>query len=224
MKYHSHIRNLTIAIGSLLTNLNISMNKSHIPVSFAAKNRFVAKLKNTPNGVQTFLPRIGFNLETLSYDSVRQKQTNKRLYNNDISSLTPVPYNVGYTISIYTKSMDESLEIIEQILPSFTPSFNIKFKENEELDIVSDVPISLEGVSLEDNWEGSFEGSDLRTIIWELSLTAEINLFPETKSNIPLIENVILNFGNLNDDNWYYESPNIEFTGFCALIAEATII
>ena len=56
------------------------------------------------------------------------------------------------------------------------------------------------------------------------SLTAEINLFPETKSNIPLIENVILNFGNLNDDNWYYESPNIEFTGFCALIAEATII
>jgi hypothetical protein len=221
--YHKHLRNVTIALGSLLNSFNVSIGKKNVPVSFAAKNRFVAKLKNSQMGVQTFLPRIGFNMEGISYDADRQQQKNQVVVKNGKKSLTPVPYLVDFNVGIYTKSMDEGLEILEQLLPSFTPYYNLRLMETNDLDIVTDVPLALNSVTLQDNWEGSFEGSDLRTILWELSLSAPINLFPTIKDKGPVINTVTLNFG-LISDNWYEETQQIQFNGYARLIAEANIL
>ena len=221
--YHKHLRNITVAIGSLLNEFNIQLGNTNVPVSFAPKNRFIAKLNSNKLGVQTFLPRIGFDLEGVSYDSDRQQQKYKRVVGNGKKTLTPVPYNVDYNISIYTKSMDEGLEIIEQLLPSFTPYYNLRLLESDDLNIITDVPLTLNSVSLNDNWEGSFEGSDLRTIIWDLSITAPINLFPKIEDKGAIINAVTLNFGILTDE-WYIETPKTIFTGYAKMVAHADIL
>jgi hypothetical protein len=221
--YHKHLRNITVAIGSLLNEFNIQLGKTNVPVSFAPKNRFIAKLNNSKRGVQTFLPRIGFNLEGIAYDSTRQQQKNKKVVGNNKKTLTPVPYIIDYSISIYTKSMDEGLEIVEQLLPSFTPYYNLRLLESEALGIITDIPLTLNSVDLEDNWEGSFEGSDLRTIIWNLSISAPINLFPKLQDKGPVINTVTLNFGLLNDE-CYEETQDIVFTGYVKLVATAEVI
>ena len=37
----------------------------------------------------------------------------------------PVPYNIGFNLGIMTQYNEDALQIIEQILPFFQPSFNL---------------------------------------------------------------------------------------------------
>ena len=37
----------------------------------------------------------------------------------------PVPYNIGFELSLLTKINDDALQVVEQILPFFQPSFSI---------------------------------------------------------------------------------------------------
>jgi hypothetical protein len=221
--YHSHIRNITVAIGALLDAFNLKIGKSNVPISFAPKTRFIAKLNNNSK-IQTFLPRIGFNLEDISYNPELQKQKYHAVRGNNKKSLMPVPYTVTYSIGIYTKSMDEGLEILEQFIPSFTPTLNMKLTESEKLGVITDCPITLESISLDDNWEGSLEGSDLRTIIWDLSISVPINLFPSIDISDKVIHTVNLNFGTIGDNFEIINKEFYNFGGYAKMVGEAGII
>ena len=37
----------------------------------------------------------------------------------------PVPYNIGFELNVLSKLNDDSLQILEQILPYFQPHFNL---------------------------------------------------------------------------------------------------
>ena len=77
--------------------------------------------------VQMTLPRMSFEFTSLTYDPSRKTTKTqsfltttpdgteiKRVYSS-------VPYNMGFTLSIYTKLNDDMLQIVEQILPYFQP-------------------------------------------------------------------------------------------------------
>ena len=112
----------------------------------------------------------------------------------------PVPYNVGFELSVMAKLSDDALQRLEQIVPYFQPSFNITINLIDSIGEKKDIPIVLESINYSDQYEGSFETR--RTIIYTLSFTAKTYLFgPVADDPAGLIKKV---------DVDYYGSTNIK--------------
>jgi len=87
----------------------------------------------------------------------------------------PVPYNMGFELSIMTKLNDDALQTIEQILPYFQPSYTLPIKLLGSLKEVVNVPVQLESVSMEDDYEGNFDTR--RALVYTLRFVAKTNLY-----------------------------------------------
>ena len=112
----------------------------------------------------------------------------------------PVPYNVAFELSIMSKLSDDALQILEQIVPYFQPSFNITINLISSIGEKKDIPIVLESINYSDQYEGGFESR--RTIVYTLSFTAKTYLFGPVADNPEgLIKKV---------DVDYYTSTNIK--------------
>ena len=82
-----------------------------------------------------------------------------------------------------SKSGDDALQIIEQILPFFQPEYTITINDNTDMNQKRDVPIVLSGIDYEDNYEGDFISR--RAIIYTLSFTTKFYLYgPVTKQSV----------------------------------------
>ena len=154
----------------------------------------MSRLTEDPNlakKVAVTLPRIGFEISGLTYDATRKQnkimKAKKVLDGADNSQLKsgfmPVPYNVDFELYILAKNSDDALQIVEQILPYFQPEYTVTLREIPELDIIRDVPIVLNNISYEDDYEGDF--TSRRSIIYTLSFTAKYYLYgPVTSTNV----------------------------------------
>ena len=49
------------------------------------------------------------------------------------------------------------LQVVEQILPYFQPQYNLSVKFLGNLNEIRDVPVILEGIQMDDDYEGNFE-------------------------------------------------------------------
>jgi hypothetical protein len=87
----------------------------------------------------------------------------------------PTPYNINVLLYIYTKNQDDGLQIIEQILPYFNPDYNLTLKAIPELDIKNDLPILLNSIGFQDEYEGDM--TTRRAIIWTLSFVMKLNFY-----------------------------------------------
>jgi hypothetical protein len=132
---------------------------------------------------------MAFEMSTLTYDYNRKISPvqQNRSVNSSTSTLdaqyAPTPYNINVQLYIYVKNQDDGLQIVEQILPYFNPDYNLTMKAIPQLNIKNDLPIILDTVSFEDNYEGDFD--DRRTIIWTLSFTMKLNFYgPVSKQGI----------------------------------------
>lgn len=77
------------------------------------------------------------------------------------------------------------LQIIEQILPAFTPDVTLSLKGIANPETIFDVPISLLDVEPTDTFEGMFE--ERRQIMWSLSFLMKAVYFgPITTKSIIL--------------------------------------
>ena len=175
--YHKRIRKSVSAFGSLFTRIHvIRKNKSgkvistvRVPLSYAPREKYIARINNEIGDLQREeavalkLPRMSFEITSLIYDSTRQlPKMNQQLVStktNDVNKraklLPQVPYNITFSLSIYAKSQDDALQIVEQILPNFAPQYTLTMKPYDDYsEIKEDVPITLQSVSFLADYEG----------------------------------------------------------------------
>jgi len=189
--YHSIIRKTIIAFGTLFNNIDIKHKDSNnnnisqmkVPISYGPSQKFLAKITqqsqlNKPIAIT--LPRMSFEMNSISYDPTRKSsivQTFKTCDdgNNIKKVFMPVPYNIGFELNILCKLNDDALQIIEQILPYFQPSFNVTVDLVESIGEKRDIPIILDSISFQDDYEGDF--STRRALIYTLSFTTKTYLF-----------------------------------------------
>jgi len=101
----------------------------------------------------------------------------------------PVPYNVTFELSIYSKLNDDALQIVEQILPFFQPSFNLTIDLIDSIGEKKDIPIVMDSIDMQDDYEGDF--ATRRALIYTLRFTAKTYLFgPIADSTDGLIRKV----------------------------------
>ena len=200
--YNESTRNVVVAFGTLFNNIQLTKKDNSgnvtqtmkVPLAYGPKQKWLSRLTEDPNlskKVAVTLPRIGFEISGLTYDATRKQnkvmKAKKVLDGADNSQLKsgymPVPYNVDFEMYILAKSSDDALQIVEQILPYFQPEYTVKLREIPELDIIRDVPIILNSISYEDDYEGDF--TSRRSIIYTLSFTAKYYLYgPVTSTNV----------------------------------------
>lgn len=199
--YHSTIRKSIVAFGNLFNNILIDrkdvdgnvIQTLKVPLSYSPKQKFLAIIAARPTvetqNIQVLVPRMAFELIGVQYDPTRRISIvqQNRTTNNTVDTLNsqyaPTPYNLQVALYVYVKNQDDGLQIIEQILPYFNPDFNLSLNAIPSLDIKNDLPIILDGVSFEDDYEGDY--SQRRSIIWTLNFTLKLNFFgPISKQGI----------------------------------------
>ena len=212
--YWGTIRKAIVAFGNMFNNINVERRDADgniiqilkVPLSYASKSKALARIQQRPNvddrSVQIIVPRMAFEMTTMNYDynrkisPVQQSRAVNSTSNTLDSQYAPTPYNINVQLYVYVKNQDDGLQIIEQILPYFNPDYNLTVKSIPQLNIKNDLPIILDSVSFEDNYEGEFE--DRRTIIWTLSFTLKLNFYgPVNKQGV--IKKVIAStYNNVN--------------------------
>ena len=211
--YHEILRKTVIGFGTLFNNINIrhkdasgtTFSTLKVPLAYGPMQKFLARIQQQPElerEIAITLPRLSFEMQGLQYDPTRKTgiaqtflaksgTTAKKVY-------MPVPYNVGFELSIMAKLSDDALQILEQIVPYFQPSFNITVNLIDSIGEKKDIPIVLESINYSDQYEGNFDTR--RIIIYTLSFTAKTYLFgPVADDPAGLIKKVDVDFyGNSN--------------------------
>ena len=211
--YHEIIRKTIISFGTLFNDIHIrhddsagnSYSEIKVPLAYGPSQKFLARLEqqadlNKP--VQTTLPRMSFEMSSIQYDSTRKSGVTQTFKATDGVNLKkvymPVPYNIGFQLNILSKLNDDALQIVEQILPYFQPSFNLTVDLVNSIGEKRDVPIILDNISFQDDYEGDF--STRRALIYTLNFTAKTYLFgPVSDTTDGLIRKVQVDtYGSTN--------------------------
>ena len=207
--YHQTIRKYVAAFGTLFNDINIERKNSSgavvervkVPLAYGPRQKWILALSDTTDQrrvLATRLPRIGFSLTGVSYDSVRKLNTvirnvaaNTASTGSVLSQYNPVPYNFDFELFILVNNAEDGTQILEQILPYFTPEFTVTINTIPDMGIKADVPIVLNSASQSDEYEG--ELATRRTIIWTLSFLLKGFVYPDVKSGT-LIKSIEVNF------------------------------
>lgn len=190
--YHEIIRKTIISFGTLFNDISIRHTKSDgsildetkVGLSYGPMQKFLAKIEQQQQltkSVAITLPRMSFEMTSIQYDSTRKTGVTQTFKANDTTDnktkkvYMPVPYNIGFELNIFTKLNDDALQIVEQILPFFQPSFNLTVDLVSSIGEKRDIPIVLDSIDFQDDYEGSFQTR--RALIYTLRFTAKTYLF-----------------------------------------------
>ena len=152
------------------------------------------------------LPRLGFEIQNLSYDPSRKLNRVQRFKKVKSSSTNankldsqymPVPYNLDIELYAMAKQSDDALQVVEQILPYFQPDYTLTIKDMTDMGIARDVPIILNSVSYEDNYRGEF--GERRAIIYTLGFTTKFYLYGPVTSQKVIKTVQVDQYTNLED-------------------------
>ena len=196
--YHETMRKVVVAFGSIFNNIHLvrknndgtKIQTMKVPLAYGPREKFLVRLREDADltkQVAVTLPRIGFEIQGLSYDPARKLnrvQQFKKVKTGNTKQLDtqymPVPYNVDFELYVMAKQSDDALQIVEQILPYFQPDYTVTINDNTDMGIKRDVPLILNSVGYEDNYEGEFQ--QRRAIIYTMSFTAKFYLYGPVSS------------------------------------------
>jgi len=197
--YHEIIRKTVISFGTLFNNILIKHEEQDgtdyslikVPIAYGPVQKFLARLEQKPDlrkRVAMTLPRMSFELTSINYDASRKVSTvqtfktlNLENQNKATKVYMPVPYNLGIKLSIMAKYNDDMLQILEQILPYFQPAFTLTIDLVSSIGEKKDVPMILENIQMEDNYESDF--TTRRVLIYTLNFVAKTYIFGPIADN-----------------------------------------
>ena len=135
--YNETIRKTVVAFGSLFDEIFVvrknkdgTTNKRvMVPISYASKEKFIRMLDEFPDtkgqdgaaAIASVLPRMGFSITSINYDGTRKRNTVQKRYKTSTTTgvhetqYAEVPYNIGFQLTIAARTMDDGLQIVEQI-------------------------------------------------------------------------------------------------------------
>lgn len=210
--YHGTIRKTIVTFGKLFSDIYIDrregdsvegtvIQRLQVPISYAPKEKWLVRIEQDPSledHTYISLPRMSFEITGYNYDSSRKVgKMNKIICHKDDGStetLSPVPYNIDISLYVLTKTQEDAMQIIEQILPTFGPEYTLSINAIPSMNLIQDIPIALNGVSVMDEYDGDFQTR--RFVTHTLTFTAKMNLFGPVRDAVPIYQtnaNVAIN-------------------------------
>ena len=192
--YHSVLRKYVIMFGNIFNEIQVdrfdsSGNKIqtlNVPLEYSPKQKSIQRVTADPTlnrDIAATMPRLGFEMTGLTYAGSRKLNSSTKIVRGvdnggkDFGYVyTPVPYDMSFSLYVFVKNAEDGTQIIEQILPFFTPDYTVTIKALPELNINLDIPIELTSVTTDDSYEGDFDASR-RVLTWQLDFTVKGYLF-----------------------------------------------
>lgn len=219
--YFGTLRKIVVVVGSIFNDIvieqvdaNGNVTGNHkVPLSYAPKSIYLEKLK-TDHGIEKSLPAMSYEINgSLEYDMSRQRNQLNSIHapnpnptalpntttgnlGTQLKQFMGVPYNIPFTVSIFSSTIEDSLRIVEQIIPFFSPSYNVPAKIMNELGITEDLKIILESAQYEDSYSEGFEHN--RLIEWTLSLTVKASFYPPIKPSAEIKKSTVTTTQDFN--------------------------
>lgn len=210
--YHKVLKRAIIAFGSLFNDIHVERKNEDgsiaqtikVPIAQAPKEKWIVRIDSDPlldNHTYTVLPRMSFEITGVSYDASRKVNRLNRIScpgtnGNTSFAYSPVPYNLDISLYILTKTQEDAFQIVEQILPYFTPEFTLGVKSLDELNVVTDIPIIINSISQTDDYDGDFQTR--RFITWTLTFTMKLNVFGPVNEH-GVITKTVVDIGDINN-------------------------
>jgi hypothetical protein len=208
--YNSLFKKYVVIFGTLFNNIKIErVNDAgvleqtfKVPIAYGPREKFLARVEDNPDATAMTairLPRMSFEITSIGYDPSRKLQTiNKLSSRKELNGrntykkvYNPVPYNLGFRLDIMVKTMEDGLRIVEQILPYFTPEWTVSARLLADYDNVTDIPIVLDNVEIDDSYASDF--TIRRVLTFSLTFTMKCYFFgPVTESKLIKIVDVRL--------------------------------
>jgi len=193
--YHGTIRKTIVAFGRLFSDIKIAREDNNgnvvqtlaVPLAYAPKEKWLLRIEQDPNltnNTYISLPRLSFEITGYTYDSSRKTNkmqmincTDESTASNPIrkSVLSPTPYNININLYVLTKTQEDAMQIIEQILPTFNPEYSLAINALPSVEITQRIPIILNSVTVEDNYDGQF--TERRFVVHTLSFTIKTSMY-----------------------------------------------
>lgn len=204
--YNESIRKLVTAFGALFNSIYIVrrdenkaiVEKIRVPLIYGPKEKFIYRLEHesqlsNETHVQITLPLMGFDMTSMMYDVNRKINRLTRKINQDRSSYSEIPYNINFGLYVFTRNIDDNLQIVEQILPYFAPEFMVSISIDEIYPAV-DIPIVLNSVAMNEEYEGAFDVRRSVTSYFDFTVKGYVyNKFCQPTTGI--IKNINLGMG-----------------------------
>ncbi len=206
--YHGTIRKAVVAFGHLFSSIYIDRKSGgsvegtteqrvQVPIAYVNKEKWNIRLEqdeSLEHYILTSLPRIGFEIGGVAYDASRKvnkmNQITCTTADSSKSVYAPVPYTLTMNMYIVTGTQEDAFQIVEKILPVFTPTYTMRIRALNPMEINSEVPITLTAVNTSDTTEGSF--LDPRLVTWMLTFTMKVDVYGPITTAKP-IYHVIVN-------------------------------
>lgn len=209
--YHQTIRKYVALFGTLFNDINIEkkdsgdnvLSRQKVPIAYGPKQKFLVRLREDSSldrQVAIQLPRLAFEMTGIAYDPIRKLNTvgtltHKESINGERNikkMFNPSPYIFDFSLYAFVENAEDGTQILEQILPFFTPEFNVSVNILTDMGIKLDIPIVLQSATSEDSYEGEF--SARRTIVWTINFMLKGFIYPDIKSGQSIIKSVEIAF------------------------------
>ena len=201
--YHATIKRIVSVFGTIFNNIVVGRhsgdkisNIMRVPISYGPRAKFLDRMKENldQKRVAIKLPRMSFEITSIDYDSATKlNKLNRTLTltanspNRRTTMFQSVPYTLGMQLNIFARNQEDALQIVEQILPTFSPEYTVGVKGIEGPGSITDVPFILNSVTFSDDYEADI--ATRRTIIYSLDFTVRVRFAPDT-SNLSIIKRV----------------------------------
>lgn len=208
--YYQLTRKYVVVFGNMFNNVSIirkdkdtgvELERIKVPIVYGPKEKYVTRLEQDPDlqkEVAITLPRMSYEMVGMNYDASRKqnsllRQAKPNTNTRVTAQYMGVPYNFEFELSIYSKNIDDSNHILEQIVPYFNPDYTVTVNPIPQLGFLKDIPIVLNSVSSSTMYEGSYDS--VRYVQNTLSFTVK-GYFYGPLSDPKIIRKVITNIFN----------------------------
>ena len=169
--YHHLTKKYIAVFGMLFDNIYIirydsdgnEVKRERVPVSFSPRMKEIARFQEDldlekRNAALSKFPRIGYELEAIEYAPQRKTASPRKIRvtgpNGDEFMYAATPYLLSFALSVWCKGLDEAYQIVEQILPFFTPEYNVTIRPLDGSDLELNIPVVLTSIVPSDTYEG----------------------------------------------------------------------
>ena len=196
------LRRYLLAFGSFFDSIFVTRDEAGVekqrilvPLQYGPKEKWLIRITQDPTldrGVSQIVPRLSYEMTGLAYDGSRKVNTLNQLKfaTSELTKLSRtyagVPYNLTLSLSALVKFQEDGFQIVEQILPFFTPDLTFTIQTIPDIGLKEQIPLTLQSVTHTDNYEGNFETR--RIIIWDLTFTMKVFFYGPTKTQARIEE------------------------------------
>lgn len=221
--YHKSIKKVIATFATLFSEVVIVTGDNKevkVPIHFAQKSKLIESMMGNEDVrnmyVDVGLPVFGFEIVNYSYQpEVMTNPLNiqhQRLTSSDDKEFmfTSVPYSIGIELYLLADTMDSMYQVIEQVVPFFTPQLTLKITDKDLYGLTTNITFDLTAVSQDVQYESSFD--EKKVISCNFSFIVHTKLHSNPRS-LTRIREIIVNMKEKDHDDVFSKLTGTRING-----------